>query len=187
MNNYEELNPYYIESKVDKIREISREVMRMQLTQKETLLLKDLKGQEQICVEKYNKYAGDAHDPQLKDLFVQIGQIEQQHLETINQMMNGTVPTMQAGQNKQAQQGQQAQLNFTPTYTANPSDPNKQKDSYLCTDLLSTEKHVSAVYDTCIFEFKDTNARNTLNHIQKEEQEHGEKLYNYMAQNGMYS
>lgn len=153
----------------------------MQLTQKETSLLKDLKEQEQICVEKYGKYSSDANDTQLKDLFTQIGQTEQQHLNTINQIMNGTVPAMQSGENKQVK------LNFTPTYQANSSDSNKQKDNYLCTDVLSTEKHVSSVYNTCIFEFKDTNIRNDLNHIQKEEQQHGEQIYNYMAQNGMYN
>lgn len=95
--------------------------------------------------------------------------------------MGGTVPAMQSGGNNQAQ------LNFTPTYNTASSDPNKQRDSYLCTDLLSTEKHVSSVYNTAIFEFKDTNTRNVLNHIQKEEQQHGEQIYNYMAQNGMYN
>ena len=153
----------------------------MQLTQKETSFLKDLKEQEQTCVEKYSKYAAEAHDGQLKGLFTQIGQVEQQHLDTINQIMGGTVPAMQSGGNKQAQ------LNFTPTYNTASSDPNKQRDSYLCTDLLSTEKHVSSVYNTAIFEFKDTNTRNVLNHIQKEEQQHGEQIYNYMAQNGMYN
>ena len=153
----------------------------MQLTQKETLLLKDLKDQEQTCVEKYNKYAADASDGQLKGLFAQIGQIEQQHLDTINQIMSGTVPAMQSGGNKQVQ------LNFTPVYNTASSNQNKQKDSYLCTDVLSTEKHVSSVYNTAVFEFRDTNIRNILNHIQKEEQQHGEQIYNYMAQNGMYN
>ncbi len=153
----------------------------MQLAQKETLFLKDLKEQEQICIEKYNKYSTDACDGQLKNLFTQIGQMEQQHLNTINQIMSGTVPAMQSGGDKQTQQ------NFTSNYNMTSSNPNKQKDSYLCTDLLSTEKHVSSVYNTCIFEFKDTNIRNTLNHIQKEEQQHGEQIYNYMAQNGMYN
>jgi len=153
----------------------------MQLTQKETSLLKDLKEQEQTCVEKYSKYSADAHDKQLKGLFTEIGQIEQQHLDTINQIITGTVPSMQSGGNKQAKK------NFSPTYSATSSDTNMQKDQYLCTDLLSTEKHVSSVYNTSIFEFKDTNIRNVLNHIQKEEQEHGEQIYNYMAQNGMYS
>ncbi len=153
----------------------------MQLTQKETSLLKDLKEQEQICVEKYNKYSTDAFDTQLKNLFTQIGQTEKQHLDTVNQIMSGTVPAMQSGGN------QQKQLSFAPTYNAADSSQNKQEDSYLCTDLLSTEKHVSSTYNTCIFEFKDTNIRNTLNHIQKEEQQHGEQIYNYMTQNGMYN
>lgn len=153
----------------------------MVLTQKETSLLQDLKKQEQICVEKYSKYSSDACDGQLKNVFSQIGQTEQQHLDTINQIMSGTVPTMQSGGSNQTQQ------NFTPTYSTDSSDQNKQKDSYLCTDALSTEKHVSSVYDTSIFEFKDTNIRNVLNHIQKEEQQHGEQIYNFMAQNGMYN
>lgn len=158
----------------------------MQLTQKEQLLLKDLKEHEQICVEKYNKYAAEAHDPQLQVLFSQIGQKEQQHLNTINQIAGGAVPTMQAG-GSGGGQSNQMQLNFTPMYASGSNDPNAKADSFLCTDLLSTEKHVSSLYDTCIFEFKDTNIRKALNHIQKEEQEHGEQIYNYMAQNGMYS
>ncbi len=152
----------------------------MHLTQKETSLLKDLREQDQVCVEKYNKYAQEAYDGQLKGLFTQIGQTEQQHLDTIGQIMGGTVPSMQSGG------GNQPQLQFTPVYNMKPADPNKQKDSYLCLDLLSTEKHVSSVYDTAIFEFRDTNIREALNHIQKEEQQHGEQIYNYMAQNGMY-
>ncbi|WP_352400855.1 spore coat protein [Anaerotignum sp.] len=154
----------------------------MQLTQKETSLLKDLKEQEQICVEKYKKYSMEANDEQLKNLFTQIGKTEQNHLDIINQILNGTVPEMQSGGN------QQTQLSFTPTYTAgDTTSPNKQKDSYLCTDLLSTEKHVSTTYNTCIFEFRDTKIRDILNHIQKEEQKHGEQIYKYMEQNGMYN
>jgi hypothetical protein len=60
-------------------------------------------------------------------------------------------------------------------------------DKYICSDALSTEKHVSSTYNTGIFEFKDVSVRNILNHIQKEEQEHGEKIYSYMSMNGMYN
>jgi len=155
----------------------------MQLTQKETSLLKDLKEQEQICVEKYSEYASKVKDNQLKNLLTQIAQAEQQHLDTITQIMNGTVPSMQSGGNN----NNQSKMNFTPTYSSASSDPNKQNDMYHCSDLLSTEKHVSSVYNTCIFEFKDTRIRDILNHIQKEEQQHGEQIYNYMSQNGMYN
>ena len=155
----------------------------MELTQKETSFLKDLKDQEQICIQKYTKYSSEASDQQLKTLFSDIGKKEEQHLNTINQIMGGTVPSTQSSGGGQQQQQQKT---FSPTYKSDNADPNKQKDCYLCTDALSTEKHVSSVYNTSVFEFKDTNIRNTLNHIQKEEQEHGEQIYNYMSQNGMY-
>lgn len=153
----------------------------MNFTQKETSLLKDLKEQEQICIEKYGKYSSDASDQQLKTLFTQIGQVEQQHLDSINQIMSGTVPSTQSGGG-----GTQIQQNFTAKYTSVDNSPEKKKDCYLCTDLLSTEKHVSSTYNTSIFEFRDSNIRSVLNHIQKEEQEHGDHIYKYMAQNGMY-
>lgn len=157
---------------------INPEVIIMQLSQKEASLLKDLKGQEKLCVDKYTKHASCAVDPQLKNLFTQIAQIEQQHLDTITHMESGTVPTPGGGsQNKPT---------FAPAYGVAETQ-DKQTDSYLCTDVLTTEKHASHLYDTCIFEFKDENARNALNHIQKEEQNHGKLIYDYMTVNAMYS
>lgn len=150
----------------------------MQLSQKETSLLKDLKGQEKLCVDKYTKHASCAVDPQLKNLFSQIAQTEQQHLDTLTQMENGTVPTPGGGS--------QSQPSFSAAYGAADTQ-DKQNDSYLCSDVLSTEKHASHLYDTCVFEFKDESARNALNHIQKEEQGHGKMIYDYMAANAMYS
>lgn len=150
----------------------------MQLTQKEASLLKDLKGQEKLCVEKYTNHASCAVDPQLKNMFSEIAQTEQQHLDTLTQMEQGTVPTPGGGS--------QNQPTFKATY-GSAETKDKQADSYLCTDVLATEKHASQLYDTCIFEFKDGNARNALNHIQKEEQNHGKMIYDYMSTNGMYS
>lgn len=150
----------------------------MQLTQKETALLKDMQDQEKLCVEKYTKHAAAAVDCQLKDLFTKIASIEQGHLNTLNQIQSGTVPMLG---------GEQAtQPTFSATYGAT-ENTDKQNDSYLCSDLLAAEKHASHLYDTCVFEFQDENVRNTLNHIQKEEQEHGKMLYDYMQTNSMYA
>ena len=150
----------------------------MQLTQKETALLKDLKGQEKLCVDKYTKHSSAAADSQLKNLFTQIAQIEQKHLDTITQIENGTVP--------QTGGGASTQPTFTAAYSM-AENAEKKSDSYLCSDVLATEKHASHLYDTCIFEFKDANVRNILNHIQKEEQGHGKMIYDYMQTNSMYS
>ena len=157
----------------------------MILTEKETMLLNDLKSEEKLCIDKYNKYASQACDEQLKNIFSSIGQTEQNHYDTINQMLNGTVPSMNMGSNQKPNLQTSSQQNLTQQQSF--GQDQKKNDEYLCTDALGTEKHVSSTYNTCIFEFKDENARNTLNHIQKEEQEHGKKLYDYMSQNGMYS
>ena len=152
----------------------------MQLTQKETSLLKDLKSQEKLCVDKYTKYSGLALDPQLKELFTSIANVEQQHLNTISQIeQNGTPPTSSGGT-------QTVKSTFNSNYGMGDT-PDKQADAYLCSDLLADEKHVSGIYNTSVFEFKDKNIRDTLNHIQKEEQEHGKAIYDYMSTNNMYS
>ena len=155
----------------------------MTLTAKETSLLKDLRSQEELCIEKYTKYASDACDGQLKNLFTQIGQAERQHLQTIDQIASGTVPQMNAGGGSQSQQsgGSCSQS------ASSCSSQEYKQDSFLCADALAMEKHVSSSYDTCIFEFTDPAVRNALNHIQKEEQQHGEQIYNYMSQHGMYN
>lgn len=151
----------------------------MQLTQKETTLLSDLKSQEKLCVEKYTKYASSALDPQLKELFTSIANVEQQHLNTVTSIEQGTVPSSNSGS------GQSVKSNFTSNYGMGDT-PDKLADAYLCSDLLADEKHVSSVYDTCIFEFKNATIRDTLNHIQKEEQQHGKAIYDYMSTNNMY-
>lgn len=155
------------------------EVIDMMWTQKEASLLEDLKTQEHICVEKYGKYAQQACDPALRQLFSQIQQIEQQHEQTVQQMIQGQIPQM----NQQDQQAQQ-QPNQQPAYNVTPT-PDKQADSYLCQDALGTEKHVSSVYDVSIFEFRSPQARQVLNHLQAEEQKHGQMIYDYMARNSM--
>ena len=150
----------------------------MVLTQKESTLIKDLKGQEQLCIDKYTKHAGCAKDPQLASLFNRIADVERGHLNTLNQIEQGGTPAV-GGQAK-------AQIpTFTPYYTA--ETPDKQQDYYLCQDLLTTEKHASGLYNTCVFEFGQTELRQVLNHIQTEEQEHGDMIYKYMKANNMYS
>lgn len=151
----------------------------MNLTQKERDLLKDLKDQEQLCIEKYTKHAQTAVDSQLKNLFNMIRGIESKHLDTLNQIENAASCPQVGG-------GSSQKPTFTATYGPNENN-DKKTDCFLCSDVLTTEKHASHLYDTCIFEFVDENVRNVLNHIQKEEQEHGKMIYDYMNTNAMYS
>lgn len=151
----------------------------MILTEKEKGLLKDLKTQEQLCIEKYNKYACLACDGELKNLFSSICDTEKKHLGTVNTMLGDS----------------SSQNTFSSFPCGDPQSEScglkngedaKKYDAYLCQDALAMEKHVSSLYDVSVFEFADPEARNTLNSIQKDEQKHGEQLYNYMSSHNMY-
>ena len=168
--------------------------MQFQLSQKERLYLEDLKNHEELCIQKYNKYANEAECSNLKQIFQTIASKEQQHYNTVNQLLSGQVPSMgqgQGGQGQSQQQGQQTSgmqggQQGVSGMQAQGGTSYNQNDYTIVTDMLSTEKYISGTYDTAIFEFQDANVRQVLNHIQKEEQEHGEQLFNYMKSNGMY-
>ena len=115
----------------------------------------------------------------LKTLFTNLKTNEQKHLDTINQIQGGTEVKMPSD----SPSAENAKLACTPSTC---SESEKQNDAYLCKDALSMEKHVSSVYNTATFEFSSPVLRDTLAHIQKEEQNHGEKLYNYLSCNNMY-
>ncbi len=154
----------------------------IQLTQKERLLLEDQKAHEELCILKYNSFAQQAKDPQLKQLFSGYAGQEQQHLNTVNQILSGQQPSMGSGQ--QQQQSQPSQTG--PAGISQPLAAEGQNDAAICQDMLSTEKYISATYDTAIFEMTNANVRQALNHIQKEEQQHGEGIFNYMQSKGYY-
>ncbi|MGI6539002.1 MAG: spore coat protein [Caldicoprobacterales bacterium] len=161
--------------------------MNLNLTSKERALLEDQKSHEEICIKKYTNYANQTQCPELKQMFQTFAQQEQQHLNTINSMLSGKIPNVQQNQQKNQQQSQQQnQQQAQSVQGQRGSGMTNVQDADLCTDMLMTEKYVSDTYDTAVFEFKDTNARQILNHIQKEEQQHGEGIFNYMQKKGMY-
>lgn len=166
--------------------------MNINLTTKEKLLLEDQKSHEELCIQKYSKYENLASDQQLKNIFKNNGQKEQEHLNTIKQLLNGQVPSMnnqqQSQQQMQSQQMKSQQVQQSNSFNSQGSFTNSQNsDKELCSDLLMTEKYVSGAYDSAIFEFKDTQVRDVLNHIQKEEQQHGDSIFKYMESKGMYT
>ena len=153
----------------------------MKLTEKENLLLKDLKTAEQLCIDKYGEYAKIANDKKLKNLFNSILEKENEHLKTVQKILSGKAVTMPSGKNSSSSQKSGGSLKSQ----AKLSQKEIEKDCFLCQDLLSTEKYVASVYNTGVFEFTQPKLRNILNHIQKEEQEHGFKIYQYLSANNM--
>lgn len=163
-------------------------ITNVQLTTKEKFLLEDAKTHEEQCILKYENYTNLAVDSELKAVFRSNGQKEKEHLQTINELLSGKVPAMgqskSQGNNSSAQSISSQQSTVDKRSVSNGGFNVSDKD--LCTDSLMTEKYVSGLYDTAIFEFKDAAVRDVLNHIQKEEQKHGEAIFAYMQSKGMY-
>ena len=150
----------------------------MNLTTKEQGLLKDLQSGEKLCTEKYQKAAAAACDPVLQGMFSKIAGEEQGHYDTVTQMLSGVVPTPKSKQQPEAAQ--------KPDLQSKADCAGQQADQYLLKDLLSTEKYIAGVYNVSVFEFSDEQARQVLNDIQTQEQNHGKQLSDYMQANGMY-
>ncbi len=150
----------------------------MTLTGKETDLLKDLRSAEQLCIQKYAQYAKMAKSSELCALFERMEKTEAEHLSAVTDMLAGKDPappaTISNGNNQNC-----AAYSYG-------SEEERKSDAFLCQDMLSTEKHVSSMYDVSVFEFASPAARKMLGHIQAEEQQHGEQLYAYMKANQMY-
>ncbi|MGL4346209.1 MAG: ferritin-like domain-containing protein [Cellulosilyticaceae bacterium] len=151
----------------------------MVLTQKEMTTIQDLQTQEQSCIDKYAKYANEAHDPILKNLFSTLGQEEQKHFQSLGQVLNGQVPACDCNDNK----GKMYQP--IPTYGQGNTSEAKTHDCFLATDCIGTEKLVSGEYNNDVFAFGDSDVRKLLADIQIEEQNHAEMLYKYKVANGM--
>lgn len=165
--------------------------MIVNLTQKERGLLQDQKSHEEMCIKKYTNYSGLASDPELRSLFQNHSNTERSHLDSINQLLNGQLPntgSQNSGQSQASSQSSNATSKSGESMSGSLANMSQTQmsDKDFCTDLLSTEKYVSGTYDTAIFEFKDPQIRSVLNHIQKEEQQHGESIFKYMESKGYY-
>ncbi len=153
--------------------------MIVNLTEKQRFVITDLKDQEQMCVDKYEKGKQMAKDPVLKDLFESIQKEEQQHFDSLDKLLHGECVAIdtkdKAGED----------YNPTATYTGSFMQADKENDKFLCTDAITTEKYVSSAYDFNLFQFADPNIRRLLNDMETEEQNHAEKIYKYKTVNQM--
>jgi spore coat protein CotF len=151
----------------------------MILKEKEKQAICDLKAQEETCIEKYSRYSKEAKDPVLKDLFHNLMKDEQKHHQSLEQVLDGTVPSCDCNDTQGKDYAPKA------TYDSMTWSEDKRADSFLATDCIGTEKYVSSEYNTNVFTFGDTSVRKLLADMQVEEQNHAEMLYKYKTVNGM--
>ncbi|MBT9155546.1 MAG: hypothetical protein DDT37_00513 [Firmicutes bacterium] len=175
----------------------------MQLTQKERMYLTDAKHHEELCIAKYNHYTEAVADPELKQIFQRAGQQETNHLHTVEQILQGRIPDttsqstqMQAphvpggGPTRTVQSSSmtgrlsgavgtgQSALGMVASHTQYTGQGGLSEEQ-ICNDLLTTEKAVSDMYDSAVFESSNQQLRQTLNHIQKEEQDHAFAIFQF--------
>ncbi len=151
----------------------------MVLKEKERTAIEDLRTQEKTCIDKYAKYAEQAKDPELKKLFQTLSSKEQEHYNTLGQVLDGNVPDCDCNDSDG--------LNYNPsaTYDTMTNSEDKKSDCFLATDCIATEKLVSSEYNTDVFVFGNSKLRKLLADIQVEEQNHAEMLWKYKTANGM--
>lgn len=151
----------------------------MVLSQKESTAIQDLQTQEQSCIEKYQRYSKEAKDPVLSALFTDIANEEQKHYDSLQQVLDGTVPQCDCNDSDGKD------YNPTATYDSMTNSEDKKNDCFLATDCIGTEKMVSGSYNNDVFVFADSAIRKLLADIQIEEQNHAEMLWKYKTVNGM--
>ena len=152
----------------------------MILKEKERTTIQDLQTQEKSCIEKYGKYAQQARDPELKSLFQTLQKKEQEHYDSLSQVLSGTVPQVNCNDSDGRDYQPKA------AYTSVMSSEDKEHDAFLATDCIGTEKLISGEYNSEVFAFEDSGVRKLLADIQVEEQNHAEMLYKYKTANGMF-
>ncbi|MCM1289759.1 MAG: ferritin-like domain-containing protein [Corallococcus sp.] len=149
----------------------------MKLNQKESQLITELKTQEQLCVQKYDFYATQAKDPELKSLFKKIARYEQTHYDMLDNLSNGIMP--------QIKHKSPLAVSYEPKATHTGDKTSKDFDKFLCTDIIATEKYVATAYNDDLFYFASTDVRNVLNAIMTDEQNHAEMIWKYKVANKM--
>lgn len=150
----------------------------MALTNKEKTLIEDNLNAEYLCIRKYEQYAAMASCPKLKQVFKDLAQKEQQHADTLSKLLSSNgVNTQNLFESYNKPQGDLSSVQTSLGIT----------DGQLLNDALSTEKHVSGSYNNAVLESVDAKIRKQLQHIQQEEQNHAETLFNEMKSRGLYN
>ena len=116
----------------------------MVLSEKETAAIKDLQTQEKTCVEKYSRYSKEAKDPVLVNLFTDLHKKEQQHFDSLGQVLNGTVPNCNCNDSDGK--------NYNPTATYPPSQGTEKTTASLRpTASVPRSWCLPSIIPTCLY------------------------------------
>ena len=176
----------------------------MQLTSKEKTLIADTLTAEEICNQKYKYYSANASDQEVRDLFSDLVQQEDQHVQMLNDALNGNFD-IEAAQERSSSFRQQSQkqsgksdikmtnkksdmeIANTAMSAKNTKDVEGLDDRQILQDSLMTIKHLSGNYDISILEAANNEVFQTLEQIQHDKHLHKQEIFQLMNQKGWYS
>lgn len=161
------------------------------LTNKERFLLEGEKYQQQLAIDKYNNFSLQAADPILKTIFSNLSEIEENHLNIVNEMLQGRIPQINT-QNLHPYYTNTSSLsneylnigNMTITSMDNSFDDG---DKIICFDALTTEELLHSTYSASSLEFEESEYKNILSKIIDDKKNSLQYLNDYMIKKGMYN
>lgn len=161
------------------------------LTNKERFLLEGEKYQQQLAIDKYNNFSLQAADPILKTIFSNLSEIEENHLNMVNEMLQGRIPQINT-QNLHPYYTNTSSLsneylnigNITITSMDNSFDDG---DKIICFDALTTEELLHSTYSASSLEFEESEYKNILSKIIDDKKNSLQYLNDYMIKKGMYN
>lgn len=174
----------------------------MQLTTKEKTLISDTLTAEEICNQKYKYYAANASDQEIRQLFSDLVEQEDQHLQMLNDALNGNfdIEAASARSSSFNQRSSQSSNNLKMTdkkadmEIANTAMSAKETkdvqgldDRQILQDSLMTVKHLSGNYDISVLEAANQEVFQLLEQIQHEKHLHKQEIFQMMNQKGWYS
>ena len=161
------------------------------LTNKERFLLEGEKYQQQLAIDKYNNFALQAADPILKTIFSNLSEIEENHLNMVNEMLQGRIPQINTQTlhpyytNTSSLSNEYLNIgNMTITSMDNSFDDG---DKIICFDALTTEELLHSTYSASSLEFEESEYKSILSKIIDDKKNSLQYLNDYMIKKGMYN
>lgn len=160
------------------------------LTTKEIFLLEGEKYQQQLAIDKYNDYALQADDNNLKRLFTNLSNIEQKHLNMIDKILQGNIPSInnqefhpyyENNSNNSIYHLNIGNITLTPIN----NDPYHDGDKIICFNALATQELLHSTYSTSNLEFENQDLKKVLDFIINEKSQSINYINEYMSNKGM--
>lgn len=140
----------------------------------ELYVLHNLMGAVETHIKRYDFCENKTPDPRLKALIAMLREQDEEHYKMLAQLEQDIIPMVERNERE--------------NHLKVPEGKGKGTtiDARYCTDLFEGEKSLSSEIDQAIFKIRDSAVRNVLNYIQKQQQEHGRLLGQYMDEELMY-